>query len=107
MNDLSQWLVDYVARYPKKYNRIAIWRELIMTCAPADDRCLRLKEITVCPAASNCHCPSIKPFQATTNGYRYIYNICRKDFIHNRIGEQGGRTSSRINGSQGTLHSYV
>jgi hypothetical protein len=35
MKDLSQWLVDYVARYPKKYNRIAVWREPIMTCAPA------------------------------------------------------------------------
>ncbi|MBC2735290.1 MAG: epoxyqueuosine reductase [Desulfobacteraceae bacterium] len=47
INDLSQWLVDYVAAYPEKYNQIAIWREPIMACAPADDRFLRLKEITV------------------------------------------------------------
>ena len=46
-NDLSQWLSDYVAVYPQKYNQIPIWREPIMACAPADNRFLRLKEITV------------------------------------------------------------
>jgi hypothetical protein len=81
MNDLSQWLIDNMATYPKKYSQITIWREPIMACAPADDRCLQLKEITVCPAASHRRCPSIKPFQATTNGYRNFYNICRKDFM--------------------------
>ena len=44
---LSQWLIDYVAAYPEKYNEIAIWREPIMACAPADGRFLRLKEISV------------------------------------------------------------
>ena len=46
-NDLFQWLIDYVAAYPEKYNQIAIWREPIMACSPADDRFQRLKEITV------------------------------------------------------------
>jgi epoxyqueuosine reductase QueG len=45
--ELSQWLIDYVAVYPKKYKQIAIWRKPIMACAPADDRFKRLKEITV------------------------------------------------------------
>ena len=45
--DLSQWLIDFVASYPEKYHQIAIWREPIMACAPADDRFHRLKEITV------------------------------------------------------------
>jgi epoxyqueuosine reductase len=45
--DLSQWLIDFVAAYPEKYNQIAIWREPIMACAPADNRFQRLKEITV------------------------------------------------------------
>ena len=44
---LSQWLIDFVAAYPEKHNQIAIWREPIMACAPADDRFHRLKEITV------------------------------------------------------------
>ncbi len=46
-NDLSQWLIDHVAAYPQKHDQIAIWREPIMACAPADDRFRRLKEITV------------------------------------------------------------
>ena len=46
-NDLYKWLIDYVAAYPVKYNQIAIWREPIMACAPADDRFQRIKEITV------------------------------------------------------------
>ena len=46
-DDLSKWLADFVAAYPERYNQIAIWREPIMACAPADDRFLRLKEITV------------------------------------------------------------
>ena len=46
-NDLFQWLIDYIAAYPEKYNQIAIWRQPIMACAPADDRFQRLKEITV------------------------------------------------------------
>jgi epoxyqueuosine reductase QueG len=46
-DDLSQWLIDYVAAYPEKYGQIAIWREPIMACAPADGRFRRLKEITV------------------------------------------------------------
>jgi epoxyqueuosine reductase QueG len=45
--DLSRWLIDYVAIYPEKYNQRAIWREPLMACAPADDRFQRLKEITV------------------------------------------------------------
>ena len=45
--DLSQWLIEYVDTYPEKFNQIAIWREPIMACAPADDRFKRLKEITV------------------------------------------------------------
>ncbi|HKJ64575.1 MAG TPA: hypothetical protein VJ969_04190, partial [Desulfopila sp.] len=44
---LSQWLVDYVAGYPAKYNQIDIWRPPLMACAPADQRFLRLKEIVV------------------------------------------------------------
>mgnify|MGYP001814151824 FL=1 len=47
LNDLSQRLIDYVAVYPEKYNQIAIWREPITACAPADDRFHRLKEIIV------------------------------------------------------------
>jgi epoxyqueuosine reductase QueG len=46
-NGFSQWLIDFVAAYPEKYNQIAIWREPIMACAPVDDRFQRLKEITV------------------------------------------------------------
>jgi len=46
-NDLSQWLIDYIHAYPEKANQIAIWREPLMACAPADDRFQRLKEITV------------------------------------------------------------
>lgn len=46
-NIFFKWLADFVATYPKKYNEIAIWREPIMACAPADERFLRLKEITV------------------------------------------------------------
>jgi len=46
-DDLSQWLIDYVAAYPERYNQIAIWRQPIMACAPADDRFHRLKDITV------------------------------------------------------------
>ena len=34
-NDLSHWLVDYVAAYPAKYSQIPIWREPVMACAPA------------------------------------------------------------------------
>jgi hypothetical protein len=45
--DLSQWFVDFVAAYPYKYSQIAIWREPIVACAPADDRFNQLKEITV------------------------------------------------------------
>ena len=33
--DLSQWLIDYVAESPEKYNQIAIWREPIIACSPA------------------------------------------------------------------------
>ena len=32
-DDLSHWLIDFVAAYPEKYNQIAIWREPIMACA--------------------------------------------------------------------------
>jgi epoxyqueuosine reductase QueG len=46
-SDFSQWLMDYVAVYPEKYNQLAVWREPIMACAPADDRFRRLKEIIV------------------------------------------------------------
>ena len=46
-DDLHQWLIDYVAAYPKKYDQIAIWRTPIMACAPADERFLRIKEIAV------------------------------------------------------------
>jgi epoxyqueuosine reductase QueG len=44
-DDLSKWLIDYVAEYPEKYNQIAIWREPIIACSPADGRFLRLKEM--------------------------------------------------------------
>lgn len=47
LKDLAQWLVEYVANYPEKHNQIAIWREPIVSCAPADGRFQRLKEITV------------------------------------------------------------
>ena len=46
-DDLSKWIIDYVASYPEKYDQIAIWREPIMACALADDRFQRIKEITV------------------------------------------------------------
>lgn len=46
-DDLSQWLIDYVAAYPAKYHQIPVWRAPIMACAPADDRFLRLKDIAV------------------------------------------------------------
>lgn len=46
-DDISQWLIDFVATYPEKYNQIAIWREPIMACAPVDERFHRLKEIIV------------------------------------------------------------
>jgi len=46
-NDIFEWLISYVTAYPEKYNQIAIWREPIMACAPADDRFQRLKKITV------------------------------------------------------------
>jgi len=46
-DDLSQWFIDFVSAYPEKYNQIAIWREPIMACAPADGRFQRIKEITV------------------------------------------------------------
>lgn len=45
--NFSQWLIDYVAAYPEKYDQIAIWRNPIMACAPADERFQRLKKITV------------------------------------------------------------
>jgi epoxyqueuosine reductase QueG len=47
LDNLSQWLINYVATYPERHNQIPIWREPIMACAPADDRFDRLKEITV------------------------------------------------------------
>jgi len=46
-DNLSQLLTDYVSAYPTRRNQIAIWRPPLMACAPADDRFLRLKEITV------------------------------------------------------------
>jgi hypothetical protein len=36
--DLSQWLIEYVAAYPEKHNQIAIWREPVIACTPADIR---------------------------------------------------------------------
>ena len=57
INDLSQWLVDYGATYPEKPDQIAIWRGPIMACAPADDRFLRLKEITICPCSATSPVP--------------------------------------------------
>lgn len=47
LNDLSQWLIDFVAGYPEKYGQRPIWREPIMACAPADDRFLSLRSMTV------------------------------------------------------------
>jgi epoxyqueuosine reductase QueG len=44
-DDLLRWLVDYVAAYPARYNQIAIWRDPLLACAPADDRFRRLKTI--------------------------------------------------------------
>lgn len=46
-NDLSQWLIDYGKAYPAEYNQVAIWRDPIMACAPADGRFRRSKEIAV------------------------------------------------------------
>lgn len=46
-DDLHTWLIDYVAAYPREYNELAVWREPVMACAPADDRFQRLKKITV------------------------------------------------------------
>ena len=46
-DELSQWLGDYVAAYPETHRQRAIWRAPIVACAPADERFLRLKEITV------------------------------------------------------------
>jgi len=45
--DLCQWLINFVANYPEKYNQIDIWGEPVMACSPADDRFQLLKEITV------------------------------------------------------------
>ena len=42
-DDLSKWLIDYVAAYPDKYDQRAIWGEPIMACARVDDRFQRLK----------------------------------------------------------------
>ena len=47
VSDLSELLIDYVAAYPVQHGQIAIWREPIMACAPADQRFQRLKKITV------------------------------------------------------------
>lgn len=44
---LSQWLINFVAAYPEKYDQIAIWRAPIMACARADNRFKRIREITV------------------------------------------------------------
>ena len=38
VSDLSELLIDYVAAYPVQHGQIAIWREPIMACAPADQR---------------------------------------------------------------------
>ncbi len=46
-NDICQRLTDYVSDYPTEHNQIAIWRSPLIACAPADDRFLRLKAITV------------------------------------------------------------
>ncbi len=46
-DDLAQGLIDFVAAYPEKHNQIAVWREPILACAPADDRFQLLKDITV------------------------------------------------------------
>ena len=43
-DDLTRWLVDYVAAYPQQYSQIAIWREPIMACAPADERFLQVRK---------------------------------------------------------------
>lgn len=45
--DLAQGLIDFVAAYPEKHSQLAVWREPIMACAPADDRFRLLKDITV------------------------------------------------------------
>ncbi len=45
IQDLSQWLVDFVAAYPPPNNMDRIWREPLIACAPADERFKRLKEI--------------------------------------------------------------
>jgi epoxyqueuosine reductase QueG len=41
--DLWQWLIDYVAAYPARYNQIAVWGTPLLACAPADNRFRRLK----------------------------------------------------------------
>ena len=45
VDDLRQWLSDYVAAYPARFRQMAIWRESLLACAPADDRFYRLKTI--------------------------------------------------------------
>jgi epoxyqueuosine reductase QueG len=45
--DLYRWLREFVAAYPEKHRQIALWREPIMACAPADERFHLLREITV------------------------------------------------------------
>lgn len=47
ITSLRQWLTDYVAGYPAKYNQIDIWRPPVMACASVDDRFQELKNIVV------------------------------------------------------------
>ncbi len=46
-DELSKRFVDYVTDYPIRFDEIAIWRNPIMACAPADRRFMGLKEMTV------------------------------------------------------------
>lgn len=46
-NLISKWLAEFVTDYPKNNNQIAIWRKPITACAPADERFMLLKDITV------------------------------------------------------------
>lgn len=45
IDDLSQWLTDFVARYPGVYNQVGYWQRPLMACASADERFERLKQM--------------------------------------------------------------
>ena len=70
IDDIRRWLVDYLHHYPSKFRQIAIWREPIMACAPADDHFRQLKGI----AASSSLIPLLAEFQ-TTGMFKYVGDL--------------------------------